>query len=82
MNCSHKTGSIKQNDLDLDNLSRAVYKVNKVVALGNFASEALLRVGKSHFKLPHPSPLNRQINDPHFIENCLNNCRQFISQKH
>jgi len=78
MNVSDRTGSVKQSDLDLDNLSRAVYKVDKVVALGNFASEALHRVGKTHFKLPHPSPLNRQINDPHYIENCLNNCRQFL----
>jgi hypothetical protein len=35
-----------------------------VVALGNNASEALKRFQTRHLKLPHPSGLNRQLNNP------------------
>lgn len=47
-----------------------------VVALGNNASKALGKV--PHFKLPHPSGRNRQINDKTFINAKLEECRQYL----
>lgn len=38
-----------------------------VIALGNNASKFLTSHNISHFKLPHPSGRNRQINDKTFI---------------
>src|SRR6266576_499870 len=63
MNAYPHPGKCRISDVNLDNLRKALYKFSKVVALGNFAAEALTRAGIHHFKLPHPSPLNRQIND-------------------
>jgi len=47
-----------------------------IVALGNNASKALGSI--PHFKLPHPSGRNRQINDNKFINNKLQDCRRYI----
>lgn len=47
-----------------------------VIALGNKA--ALRLKGYPHFKLPHPSGLNRQINNKKFIENQLQKAKIYI----
>lgn len=49
-----------------------------IVALGNVASKKLKKA--PHFKLPHPSGLNRQINDKLFINNKLQECKKFLSE--
>lgn len=46
------------------------------VALGNNASKALGSI--PHFKLPHPSGRNRQINDKEFIAIKLEKCKNYI----
>ncbi len=50
-----------------------------IVALGNNASKRLSKA--PHFKLPHPSGRNRQINDKIFISNKLKECKKYI-EKH
>lgn len=52
----------------------------KVIAVGNKASERLTFSGVKHFKLPHPSGLNRQMNDKAFVLNQLNLAKYYISQ--
>ena len=49
----------------------------KIIALGNNASKALK--GLPHFKLPHPSGLNRQTNDKKFINQKLRECRKWLN---
>lgn len=46
------------------------------IALGNNASKWLGNT--SHFKLPHPSGKNRQINNKTFIANKLAECKRYI----
>ncbi len=53
-------------------------KVTGVIALGNTASEALEMIGVDFFKLPHPSPLNRQLNNSYYIEEVLEECEKWI----
>lgn len=49
-----------------------------LIALGNNASKW---IGEhKHFKLPHPSGRNRQINDKEFIANKLAKCREYIAK--
>lgn len=79
MNAYPHPGKCRVSDVNLDNLRKALYKFPKVVALGNFAAEALTKAGIHHFKLPHPSPLNRQINDDRFINSKLDECREYLS---
>lgn len=51
---------------------------NKLVALGELSSVVLGRLGMSHFKLPHPSGLNRQNNDLEFVRRRLDECKVWI----
>lgn len=49
-----------------------------IVALGVKASYRLDLMGIEHFKLPHPSPKNRQLNDIVFVTKQLDDCAQYI----
>jgi uracil-DNA glycosylase len=51
---------------------------HKIVALGNNASKALGDI--PHFKLPHPSGLNRQINNKAFVKKQLKLCKKWINK--
>lgn len=51
-----------------------------IVALGLEASKRLNRFGIEHFTLPHPSGLNRKINDPEAIQNALSDCQEYIDK--
>lgn len=55
----------------------AIEEADVVIALGNKASTALKNV--AHFKLPHPSGLNRQINNKEYIKKQLNDCKKYIN---
>lgn len=78
VNACSKEGKVSQSDVCLDNLVKACYKAKRIIALGNFPSEALNRVSIEHFKLPHPSPLNRQINDKDYILSRLVDCKSYL----
>ena len=52
---------------DLSRLCTELRNYDKIVALGNVASNALNKIDLKHFKMPHPSGLNRQLNDKEFI---------------
>src|SRR5574343_1226202 len=43
-------------------------KPDKIIALGNTAEKALTLLQLPHYKLPHPSPKNRKLNDKNFVE--------------
>lgn len=46
-------------------------KFTHIVAIGKTAAKALRRHGIEHLELPHPSGLNRKLNDPKFIEQTI-----------
>ena len=48
------------------------------IALGNTASLRLTKMKIRHFKLPHPSGLNRLINNKEYILRQLNICKRYI----
>lgn len=49
-----------------------------ILALGEKASKALKDLKIQHFKLPHPSGRNRQINNKKFIEHKLLECSVWL----
>ena len=55
-------------------------ETDKFIALGNIASGKLNKVGIEHFKLPHPSGLNRKINDKKYIKDQLKLCKEYINE--
>lgn len=70
---------INQCDYPWDNLYVAHLSYNTIfIALGNNASKALGDI--PHFKLPHPSGRNRQINDKKFIDERLNACKEWLKE--
>lgn len=76
MNCSDEPGD--KYTIDFDRLKDAGQQFDKIIALGNVASNALKKVGVDHFKMPHPSPLNRQLNDKQFEKTMIKECYNYI----
>lgn len=56
------------------------YEGYKLIALGNNASSRLKGMSIPHFKLPHPSPRNRQLNSKEFINKKLEECKQYLKE--
>ena len=52
----------------------------KVIALGGFASDCLKKVGVAHFKLPHPSPRNRLLNDKEYEISVIQQCKEYMER--
>lgn len=53
-------------------------KYDKILALGNEVSNELNKHGILHFKLPHPSGLNRQLNDEGFVYETIKECKNYL----
>jgi uracil-DNA glycosylase len=49
----------------------------RVIALGKAAHAALELAGIPHLALGHPSGLNRQLNDPMYVAECINKLREY-----
>jgi hypothetical protein len=78
-NCIARPGPYKYNDIDFDFLAKSVEGYDKVIALGNFPSRALRDLHISHFVLPHPSGLNRKLNDKSYEDRVIGECIEYIS---
>jgi len=77
MNCSDEVGN--NYTIDYERLLSEATKYDRVIALGNVASKALTKVGVDHFKMPHPSGLNRQMNDPAFVDRKIEECYNYLT---
>jgi hypothetical protein len=60
---------------DIQTLSKAGFKV---VALGKEASRRLSVVDIEHYKMPHPSGLNRILNDKEYVAKKLDDCKNWV----
>ena len=75
-NCDGDMILIKSPALETD-----LCKGDKVVALGNEAEQHLNRLGVKHFKLPHPSGLNRKLNDKKYVDQILKECKTYLKSE-
>jgi hypothetical protein len=71
VNCIHERGSQKRADIDYGFLRACVQDADHVIALGRIPADALRRMGIKYHPFPHPSGLNRQINDFALVQSCL-----------
>lgn len=78
VNTFDEPGEIKKSKVDFQRLQTVCKHYTKVIALGGFVSEALNTVNVSHFKLPHPSPRNRLLNDKTFEKRVIKQCKEYI----
>ena len=69
--------SVSKQDILLINLAIATNSI--IIALGNNAAKRLKSY--PHFKLPHPSGKNFQINDKEFISKRLTECKNYIESR-
>lgn len=66
-------------EIDEPFLRQSIEGYDKIIVWGNSVSKYVKKMGIEHFVLPHPSPLNRQINDHDFIEQKLKECEEYLS---
>ena len=57
------------------------YKDRKIVALGKTAAKALSMTGRDFFEAPHPSGLNRKLNDQEYVKQMKENLRRYCETK-
>jgi len=62
-------------------LYNCVRGYTKVVALGALSSQILKTMGVAHFKMPHPSPRNRLLNDKNYEQQMLIELRNYINDQ-
>jgi hypothetical protein len=51
---------------------------DKIVALGVATGSVLSCLGIDHYTLPHPSGLNRKLNDSEYVNQKLNKCKEYL----
>lgn len=78
INCIFDRGKYSLKLVEYEILMGIVHQYDKVLALGGFVSKVLNKLDVGFFQLPHPSPLNRQLNSKQFEINCLNDCRKYL----
>lgn len=69
---------ISLSDVDFSRLNTITKDYDRIIALGTFASEALHKIRVNHFKLPHPSPRNRLLNDKDYENKILQQCKEYL----
>ncbi len=51
----------------------------RLVAVGKTAALALTLLGLPYYEMPHPSGLNRKLNDPAFVAEKINGLRDYLN---
>lgn len=69
---------IDQGENQRDTIREMSKHYDKVLALGRDVSVALTGMAIDHYRLAHPSGLNRQINDPKYVHEMLEACKNYL----
>jgi hypothetical protein len=72
-------GKPVMSNVDFTKLEQACVGYSKVLALGNFASKALCKIDVRHYVMPHPSPLNRNLNYKWWVDLMLEDCKEYLA---
>lgn len=59
--------------------SISVMRPDKIIAFGKTAARALTLLGKTFYEMPHPSGLNRQLNNKEFVEGKIKGLKEYCS---
>lgn len=85
VNASNKIGKVTAKDMDI---GRVYYNYNfwrhqeyvKVIALGSYAAKACENADIPYFKLSHPSPKNRNLNNKQHVLKILEECKKWLNR--
>ena len=72
-------GSADMADVDVVALQRAVRGKKIVIALGSFVERVCKKYSIDNFKIDHPSPRNRNFNDPSYEKKMLASLNEFLN---
>jgi len=81
VNVIHTSGMYNNKDIDYKVLSECAKDYTKIIALGGFVSAALRRINIPHHTMPHPSPLNRKLNDKAYEREQLILAMEYLNEK-
>ena len=73
-----KYGKVIQNQIDKRYIREISSESDRIIALGQTVSSTLSSMGIDHFRLPHPSGLNRQLNNKKFLNQKLSRCLLYL----
>jgi hypothetical protein len=76
----YKVNSVSRADMEFIRICKG-YNAT-FIALGNNASDRMESLNIEHFKLPHPSPRNRKLNDKDYVDKVLQECYSYIKGRH
>lgn len=71
-------GKALMSNVDFDRLEKVCSEYNRVLALGNFVSRALCKIEVKHYVMPHPSPLNRNLNHKWWVDLMIEDCKDYL----
>lgn len=71
---------LKFNSIDKNFVVQALSNHSIIVSLGSQVHNTLKRLGYDSFKMPHPSPLNRQLNDPNYEKQMLSELKNYVER--
>jgi hypothetical protein len=80
INIIHERGDYSNLHADYEFIRRCINNNCKVIALGELVSKVLSDINIDHFKMPHPSPRNRKINDKLFELILLILCGEYLNE--
>lgn len=80
-NVIHTSGMYNNKDIDYKVLSECASGYTKIIALGGFVSAALKRINIPHHTMPHPSPLNRRLNDKAYEREQIILAMEYLNEK-
>lgn len=63
---------------NVDEIVGMIKHYDRIICLGSEASKVLYLKDVDHFKLPHPSPRNRMLNNERLIEQELKACQEYL----
>ena len=71
-------GKYSHKDVDTNFIRKSIQGHDTIIALGGFVSGVLKRMNVDHITMPHPSPLNRNLNDKKYERAMLRDMRNYI----
>ena len=80
VNCCDRVGQVNKRDIDYHTIKTCVTGYDRVIAIGNFSSDALSHINIPHLKLPHPSPRNRKFNDSSYEQTVIDDLIEYLER--
>jgi uracil-DNA glycosylase len=83
VNCSDEV-DYKFKPKDIEDIAERVklvlreHRYDKIITLGKVAGMVMDKAGIKHYSLPHPSGLNRKLNDKTWLAEQVQHCKSYV----